>query len=110
MAAMSRGLGLDEDHLERRFGERRSSPGQLIPHPATPPGEAGVNSHHDTGFLTLLWQHGVGGLQALNQDGAWIDVPLRDGAIVVNLGEILQAMTGNYFLATTHRVIATQER
>jgi isopenicillin N synthase-like dioxygenase len=110
MAAMCVGLGLPADHLDRVFGERRSSLVKLIHYPATPPGEAGVNSHHDAGFLTLLWQHGVGGLQALNPDGEWIDVPLRDHAIVVNLGEILQAMTGNYFVATTHRVIAHEER
>ena len=47
MAAMSRGLGLDDDHLERPFGERRSSLVKLIHYPATPPGEAGVNSHPD---------------------------------------------------------------
>ena len=28
----------------------------------------------------------------------------------MNLGEILQAMTGNYFVATTHRVITDAER
>jgi isopenicillin N synthase-like dioxygenase len=110
MAAMSVALGLPADHLDRLFGERRMSLVKLIHYPPTPPGEAGVNSHHDTGFLTLLWQHEVGGLQALNPDGEWIDVPLRDGAIVVNLGEMLQSMTGNYFVATTHRVIATEER
>ncbi|MGD9703529.1 MAG: 2OG-Fe(II) oxygenase family protein [Acidimicrobiia bacterium] len=110
MAAMCAGLGLAEDHLDRLFGERRASLVKLIHYPTTPPGEAGVNSHHDAGFLTLLWQHRVGGLQALNPDGQWIDVPLRDHAIVVNLGEILQAMTGNYFVATTHRVIAHEER
>jgi isopenicillin N synthase-like dioxygenase len=110
MAAMCVGLGLDPGHLDRLFGERRSSLVKLIHYPATPPGEAGVNSHHDTGFLTLLWQHGVGGLQAQNPAGDWIDVALRADAIVVNLGEILQAMTGNYFVATTHRVIAHEER
>ena len=26
------------------------------------------------------------------------------------LGEMLQSMTGNYFVATTHRVVATEER
>jgi len=110
MAAMSLGLGLPPDHLDAVFGEHRSSLVKLIHYPATPPGEAGVNAHHDTGFLTLLWQHGVSGLQALNQDGAWVDVPPTPGAIVVNLGEILQSMTGNYFVATTHRVIAHEER
>ena len=110
MAAMCVGLGLAPDHLDRLFGERRMSLVKLIHYPATPSGEAGVNAHNDAGFLTLLWQHGVAGLQALNPDDEWIDVPPSPDAIVVNLGEILQAMTGNYFVATTHRVIADQER
>jgi isopenicillin N synthase-like dioxygenase len=110
MGAMCVGLGLDLDHLDRVFGERRMSLVKLIHYPPTPPGEAGVNSHHDTGFLTLLWQHGVGGLQVENPDGEWIDVPPSDHEIVVNLGEILQSMTGNYFVATTHRVITDRER
>jgi isopenicillin N synthase-like dioxygenase len=109
MAAMCIGLGLAPDHLRKVFGERRSSLVKLIHYPPTPPGEAGVNAHKDAGFLTLLWQHEVAGLQARNQDDEWIDVP-PDGAIVVNLGEILQSMTGNYFVATTHRVVAGAER
>ena len=110
MAAMSIGFGLDEHHLRDLFGERPLSFVKLINYPRTPPGEAGVNAHHDAGFLTLLVQHGVGGLQALSPDGAWIDVPPRRGSFVVNLGEMLQAMTGNYFVATTHRVITTEPR
>jgi isopenicillin N synthase-like dioxygenase len=110
MTAMSLGLGLRADHLHRLFGERCMSLVKLIHYPPTPPGGAGVNAHHDTGFLTLLWQHGIGGLQVQNQDDEWIDVPADDDAIVVNLGEMLQSMTGNYFVATTHRVIAASER
>lgn len=110
MAAMSLGLGLDADHLDRMFGDRRMSLVKLIHYPPTPAGEAGVNAHHDAGFLTLLWQHGVGGLQVQNQDGDWIDVPVEDDAIVVNLGEMLQSITGNYYVANNHRVFASQER
>jgi isopenicillin N synthase-like dioxygenase len=110
MAAMSVGLGLEPGHLGELFGTDRMSLVKLIHYPPTPPGEAGVNGHHDTGFLALLVQHGVGGLQVQNQDGAWIDVPADDGAVVVNLGEMLQSMTGNYFVATTHRVVAREER
>jgi isopenicillin N synthase-like dioxygenase len=110
LAAMSTGLGLPSDHLGRLFGDRRMSLVKLIHYPPTPPGEAGVNAHHDTGFLALLWQHGVAGLQVMNQDGAWIDVPADDDAIVVNIGEMLQSMTGNYFVATTHRVVTSDER
>lgn len=110
MAAMCVGLGLDPHHLHELFGERCMSLVKLIHYPPTPAGEAGVNAHHDTGFLTLLWQHGVPGLQVLNQRGEWIDVPADGDAIVVNIGEMLQSMTGNYFVATTHRVIASAER
>jgi isopenicillin N synthase-like dioxygenase len=110
MEVLSVGLGLEPDHLRRVFGARPLSLAKLISYPPTPPGEAGVNAHHDAGFLTLLMQDGVGGLQVLNPDGAWIDVPPRDDAFVVNLGEMLQRMTGNYFVATTHRVIATEAR
>jgi isopenicillin N synthase-like dioxygenase len=110
MEVLSVGLGLAPSHLHEVFGERPLSFAKLIRYPETPPGEAGVNAHHDAGFLTLLLQHGVGGLQVLNPDGDWIDVPPRDDALVVNLGEMLQEMTGNYFVATTHRVIAGQQR
>src|SRR5690606_33983739 len=40
----------------------------------------------------------------------WIDVPIDDDAIIVNLGEMLQSMTGNYFVATNHRVVTSAER
>jgi isopenicillin N synthase-like dioxygenase len=83
---------------------------KLISYPPTPVAGAGVNAHHDAGFLTLLLQHDVGGLQVCNPDGDWITVPPRRDAFVVNLGEMLQEMTGNYFVATTHRVLADEAR
>ena len=110
MEAMSLGLGLDRHHLRNLFGERPFSLVKLIHYPTTPPGEAGVNAHHDAGFLTVLLQHGVGGLQAQGPDGEWIDVDPPAGAFIINVGEMLQALTANYFVAATHRVIATEER
>ncbi len=110
MSALSVGLGLPAEHLGIVFGEHQQSNIKLISYPPTPPGEAGVNAHHDAGFLTILRQHGVGGLQARNPDGRWIDIEPRDDAYVINLGEMLQAMTGNYLVATMHRVIATEAR
>ena len=110
MEVMSVGLGLPQQRLRELFGERPLSFVKLISYPRTPPGEAGVNAHHDAGFLTLLLQHRVGGLQALAPDGEWLDIDPPEGAFVVNIGEMLQAMTGNYFVACTHRVIATEPR
>jgi len=107
---LSVGLGLAPDHLRNVFGERPMSLAKLISYPPSPPGEAGVNPHHDAGFLTVLAQHGVPGLQALAANGTWIDVEPRDDAFVVNLGEMLQATTGNYLVATTHRVVTSEPR
>jgi isopenicillin N synthase-like dioxygenase len=110
LEVFSTGLGLEPGHLRSVFGERPLSFVKLIDYPTTPPDGAGVNPHHDAGFLTLLLQHDAGGLEVRNPAGEWIDVPARQDAFVVNIGEMLQEMTGNYFVATTHRVIADRPR
>jgi isopenicillin N synthase-like dioxygenase len=110
MEVLALGLGLPASAFRDAFGERPLSLAKLISYPPTPQGQAGVNSHHDAGFLTVLLQHGVGGLEALNPDGEWVAVPPVPGAFTINLGEMLQSMTGNYLVATTHRVISSEQR
>jgi len=110
MDVMTLGLGLEEGTFRRLFGERPFSLAKLIHYPTTPPGEAGVNPHNDAGFLTLLLPHGVGGLEALAPDGTWISADPPPGALVCNMGEMLQAITGNYVVAATHRVVAHERR
>ena len=107
---LSLGLGLDEEHLCAYFGDEPMSLTKLISYPPTLPGHAGVNAHHDTGFLTILAAGSTPGLQVQNPADEWIDVPIVPNSFVVNLGEILQAMTGNYFVATPHRVITSAAR
>jgi isopenicillin N synthase-like dioxygenase len=107
---LSLGLGLEEHHLRRAFGDRPMSLVKLIHYPPTPAGGAGVNAHHDTGFLTILAAGPTPGLQVEAHDGSWVDVPTVPDSFVVNLGEMLQLLTGNYFVATPHRVITDRER
>jgi isopenicillin N synthase-like dioxygenase len=104
------GLGLDPDHFDRCFGDQPMSLTKMIHYPPTPDGGAGVNAHHDTGFVTLLAPGPTPGLQVLNPLGEWIDAPSIPDTFILNLGEMLQAMTGNYLAATAHRVIAHEER
>ncbi|SMF77661.1 Isopenicillin N synthase [Tistlia consotensis] len=59
--------------------------------------------HSDSGFVTLLWTDGTGGLQARAPDGAWLDVP-GDG-LAVNFGQMLSDITGGAIRATEHRVV-----
>lgn len=110
LRALSLGLGLDATHLERFFGSKPMSLAKFIHYPPTPAGSAGVNAHHDAGFLTVLAPGPTPGLQVQNQDGRWIDVPVVKNSFVINLGEMLQGVTGNYLVATPHRVISEQER
>lgn len=65
--------------------------------------------HVDSGFLTLLAQHGVGGLQARDRHGEWLDVPSLEGTLAVNFGKVLERWSAGRIKATEHRVIGTGE-
>ncbi len=97
-------LDLQPDHFSQAFGNERMSLCKLIRYPPTPSGQFGVNAHHDAGFLTILAPGTTPGLEVENADGQWVPVPIIPGTLVVNLGEVMQKMTGNYFVATPHRV------
>jgi isopenicillin N synthase-like dioxygenase len=64
-------------------------------------------AHVDSGFVTLLAQDGVPGLQAQGADGAWHDVPPAEGTLAVNFGLLLERWTGGRIRATRHRVLGT---
>jgi isopenicillin N synthase-like dioxygenase len=61
--------------------------------------------HVDSGFLTLLAQDEVGGLQARHRNGRWIDVPPLEGTLAVNFGKVLQRWCDARIKATEHRVV-----
>lgn len=80
---------------------------KIVRYPATAAGSQGVGAHRDAGVLTLLFaEPGSQGLQVRPSRGGegWIDVPVRDGAFIVNIGELLELTTGGYLRATEHRV------
>jgi len=68
-------------------------------------GDQGVGAHKDSGFLTILAQDAVGGLQVEGADG-WIDAPPLPGSFLVNIGEILELASNGYLRATVHRVVS----
>lgn len=65
----------------------------------------GVAAHLDFSLLTLTLQDDVGGLEIRSPSGAWLVVPPARGAWLVNIGELLQFVTGDRLVATAHRVV-----
>jgi isopenicillin N synthase-like dioxygenase len=110
MGLLATSLNLDDNYFERMFGAERMSLTKLIRYPPTPPGSFGVNAHHDAGFLTVLAPGSTPGLEVQNAVGQWIPVPIIGGTLVMNLGEMLQSITANYFVATPHRVATGHSR
>ena len=57
------------------------------------PDRFGAAPHSDFGFITILAQDDVGGLQVQTRDGDWIDAPNRPGVFLVNIGDMLMRWT-----------------
>ncbi len=129
MRSIARGLELHEHFFDHAF-ERGLSTLRLLRYPvrtdAAQAAEADPSvwvthqgeryyvtgaPHVDSGFLTLLAQQGVSGLQARHRNGQWVDVAPMQDALAVNFGKVLERWSGGRIKATEHRVIGTgQER
>ena len=67
-----------------------------------------IGEHSDYGTITLLWQiNDVPGLQVQDLKGVWHPVPFEEDGVVVNIGDLLQRWTNDYFVSTKHRVVNT---
>jgi isopenicillin N synthase-like dioxygenase len=97
-------LGEPEDAFDR-YVTQPPSQLRLIHYPYDPDARdaVGIGAHTDYECFTLLLPTAPG-LEVLNGAGKWIDVPPLDGALVVNVGDILETWTNGRFVATTHRV------
>jgi len=65
-----------------------------------------IGEHSDYGTITLLWQiNDVPGLQVQDLQKTWHPVPYANDGVVVNIGDLLQRWTNDYFKSTKHRVV-----
>ncbi|RUW51099.1 isopenicillin N synthase family oxygenase [Mesorhizobium sp. M1A.F.Ca.ET.072.01.1.1] len=70
----------------------------------------GIGAHTDYGSLTILAQDSVGGLQVMNREGVWIEGSPIPGTFVINIGDLIQKLTNDRYLANLHRVVNTSGR
>jgi len=80
---------------------------KLIHYPGREAGGSGqgVGAHKDPGYLTLVMQDEHSGLEVETVNG-WIPAPPLPGALVVNIGELLELASDGYLKATLHRVVS----
>ncbi|XP_020868604.1 1-aminocyclopropane-1-carboxylate oxidase homolog 1 isoform X4 [Arabidopsis lyrata subsp. lyrata] len=97
---LSEALGLNTSHLkDMDCTNSLLLLGHYYPPCPQPDLTLGLTKHFDNSFLTILLQDHIGGLQVLH-DQYWVDVPPVPGALVVNVGDLLQ------FKSVEHRVLA----
>jgi len=101
-------LELDEDWFDDKVNVGNSIlrllhyPPQMDP---PPEGTERAGAHEDINLITLLLGAEEAGLQAKHRSGQWLDVNAPKGAVVVNVGDMLQRMTAGILPSTTHRVL-----
>ena len=95
---LSEALGLNPNHLND-IDCAEGLAVLCLYYPACPQPDLtlGTTKHADNDFLTVLLQDHIGGLQILHQS-KWIDIPPLLGALVVNIGDLLQVSLHIIFL------------
>jgi len=110
LSAVAGNLGVNPDYLAREFDASHTSFLRLNHYPRHPLAETGdhvpfgVGEHTDSGALTLLLQDDQPGLEVF-RDGRWHLVAPTPGALVVNVGDMVQVWSNDQYRAALHRVI-----
>ncbi|SES21826.1 Isopenicillin N synthase [Actinokineospora terrae] len=108
LRALSAALGQPEDYFDAWFDAEAATHAKIVRYPGRPADgtDQGVGAHKDYGFLALLQQDNIGGLQVELPDGGWVDATPIPGSFILNIGEMLEIATQGYLIATKHRVIS----
>ena len=102
--AFALALGVNEDFFDAKITEAPSQL-RLIHYPYNPEVKdaEGIGSHTDYECFTLLLPTAPG-LQVFNKQGEWIDIPLIENTLVMNIGDMMEILSNGKYLATKHRV------
>ena len=70
-----------------------------------PEGAIRAAAHGDINTITLLLGAEEAGLELLTKQGEWLPIPATPGALVINVGDMLERQTNGRLRSTTHRVV-----
>ena len=101
-------LGVSADFFDEAFKQPhfrlRMTHYPSVEHSAITKDEFGIAPHVDTSFCTILVQDQPGLSIYSEQRDKWLDVPIIDGAFIVNTGELLRQWSNDKFLSVKHFV------
>ncbi|GLT81806.1 hypothetical protein SLE2022_002380 [Rubroshorea leprosula] len=109
LEALLKGLNVKEIDQAREYVLMGSPIINFNYYPCCPSPElaAGVGPHSDISTITVLLQDDNGGLYVRATEGdCWIHVPPVNGALVVNVGDILQILSNDRYKSIEHRAVA----
>jgi isopenicillin N synthase-like dioxygenase len=108
LRAIALHLGLAEDWFDATVKDGNSVM-RLLHYPPLPPdapeGAIRAAAHGDINTITLLLGAEEAGLQLLTAKGEWLPITPPEGALVVNIGDMLERLTNDRLKSTTHRVV-----
>ena len=106
LKAIARHLGVGDDFFEDKV-QLGNSVLRMLHYPPVPADAPGVRAgaHEDINVITLLLGAEEAGLQLKDADGEWLAIAPPPGALVVNIGDMLQRLTNLVLPSTTHRVV-----
>ena len=108
LGAMAVALGLERTWFSERLTADPVVLFRIFHYPPASTGAGwGVGEHTDYGLVTLLGTDQPG-LEVRTPRG-WVEAPPLDGAIVCNLGDMVERLTGGRYRSTPHRVLDTGE-
>ncbi|NND81771.1 MAG: isopenicillin N synthase family oxygenase [Gammaproteobacteria bacterium] len=74
--------------------------------PRSSAGEIGIHPHKDTDVLTILAPDAAGGLFVRSRDcNHWIEAITPPGALLINVGDMLELWSGGRLVSTPHKVV-----
>jgi isopenicillin N synthase-like dioxygenase len=101
-------LGMPVNFFDHTFVNQKAALRLLRypPHPSDAKfNQLGAGAHTDFGWITLLAQDSLGGLEVETASGEWVKVKPVPGAFVINLGDLVRRWTNDRYHSSLHRVM-----
>nr|BBA68557.1 anthocyanidin synthase [Nemophila menziesii] len=113
LSALSLGLGLEENRLEKEVGgiEDLLLQKKINYYPKCPQPELalGVEAHTDVSALTFILHNMVPGLQ-LYREGKWITAKCVHDSIIMHIGDTLEILSNGKYKSILHRGLVNKEK